>query len=54
MHELSLIHMQNLIQCQNARSFIADDYISHIQIKSPKFFTTCMEYKHYVEEFNHG
>ena len=44
---------EHLIPCQNARSFIADDHISHIRIKFPKFSTTYTRYKHYVEDFNH-
>ena len=45
---------KHLMPRQNARSFIADDYISHIRIKFPKLFTTCMGCKHYVEDFNQG
>ena len=41
---------KHLMPCQNARSFIADDHISHIRIKFPKLSTTCTWYKHYVED----
>ena len=42
------------VPCQNERSFIADDHISYIRIKFPKLSTTCMRYKHYVQDFTHG
>ena len=45
---------KHLMSCQNARSFIADDHISHIRIKFPKLSTTCMGYKHYVEDWTPG
>ena len=38
--------------CQNARSFIADDHMSHIRLRFPNLSTTCMGYKHYVEYYN--
>ena len=43
---------KHLMPCQNARSFIVDDHISHIRIKVSKLSTTCMGYKHYVEDLS--